>query len=375
MLSQLLALFGFFSLVLVLVYWVNRAVVLFDRLIANGHSAWVFVEFTALTLPNVIRLVLPVSAFAAAVYVAQRQRADSELVVVQATGFSPWRLARPALAFGAVVALAVSVLAHLAAPASLRALSERTAEIAQDVTAGLLTPGTFLHPGDGITFYIRDITVSGELRDIFLSDARRPDRDTVYSAGRAMLVRSQAGPRLLMFDGTVQTLRKADGAEVEDGRMSLTGFDDFAFDIGAIFDMPAAARRRPAEVGTLELLRAPPTLSAETDRPRPALVFEAHERFAQAATALALPGMALSVLLLGGHSRLGGWGRVAAAVLALVAVELVRNAVTGPGRSDVALFWLAYAPALLAAAIAALCLAVASGPGPSLGRSGRARPA
>ena len=45
MLSQLLALFGFFSLVLVLVYWVNRAVVLFDRLIANGHSAWVFVEF------------------------------------------------------------------------------------------------------------------------------------------------------------------------------------------------------------------------------------------------------------------------------------------------------------------------------------------
>ena len=31
-----MVLFGFFSLVLVLVYWINRAVVLFDQLIADG---------------------------------------------------------------------------------------------------------------------------------------------------------------------------------------------------------------------------------------------------------------------------------------------------------------------------------------------------
>ena len=37
--SQLMVLFGFFSLVLVMVYWINRAVVLFDQLIANGQSA------------------------------------------------------------------------------------------------------------------------------------------------------------------------------------------------------------------------------------------------------------------------------------------------------------------------------------------------
>ena len=64
-LSQLMMLFGFFSLVLVSVYWVNRAVRLFDQLIADGQSAWVFLEFTALSLPYVNWLVLPVSAFAA----------------------------------------------------------------------------------------------------------------------------------------------------------------------------------------------------------------------------------------------------------------------------------------------------------------------
>ena len=52
-----------------------------------------FLEFTALALPNVIRLVLPLSAFAATIYVTNRLSAESELTVMQATGFGPggWR--------------------------------------------------------------------------------------------------------------------------------------------------------------------------------------------------------------------------------------------------------------------------------------------
>ncbi|NIO39917.1 MAG: LptF/LptG family permease, partial [Burkholderiales bacterium] len=67
LLAQLTLLFGFFSLVLVSVYWVNRAAILFEELIGDGQSARVFLEFTALALPNVIRLVLPASAFVATV--------------------------------------------------------------------------------------------------------------------------------------------------------------------------------------------------------------------------------------------------------------------------------------------------------------------
>ncbi|MCF8512597.1 MAG: LptF/LptG family permease, partial [Rhodobacteraceae bacterium] len=61
LLVQLLAVFGFFALVLVSVYWVNRAVGLFDQLIGDAQTALVFLEFSLLTLPNVIRVVLPVA--------------------------------------------------------------------------------------------------------------------------------------------------------------------------------------------------------------------------------------------------------------------------------------------------------------------------
>ena len=61
-LSQMLTLFGFFALVLVSVYWINRAVSLFEQLMSDGQTALVVLEFTALTLPVVISVVLPVAA-------------------------------------------------------------------------------------------------------------------------------------------------------------------------------------------------------------------------------------------------------------------------------------------------------------------------
>ena len=105
-----------FSLVLVSVYWINRAVILFDRLIADGQPASLFLEFTALSLPNVIRMVLPMSAFAASVYVTNRLAFEGELVVMQATGYSPWRLARPVVMFGFIVWTFMMVLTQYLVP-------------------------------------------------------------------------------------------------------------------------------------------------------------------------------------------------------------------------------------------------------------------
>ena len=77
LLSQFLQLFGFFALVLVGVYWMNKAVGLFDQLIGDGQSALVFLEFSLLTLPFVIKLVLPVAAFIATVYVTNRMMTET----------------------------------------------------------------------------------------------------------------------------------------------------------------------------------------------------------------------------------------------------------------------------------------------------------
>ena len=146
MLSQLLVMFGFFALVLVALFWINRAVVLFDRLIGDGQSALVFLEFTALGLPKLIVTVLPIATFAASVYVTNRMSGESELTVLQAAGSGPWRLARPVFVFGFCVGLMMTALSHFLVPMAQGQLHQREAESPPNLTAQLLTEGTFLHP-------------------------------------------------------------------------------------------------------------------------------------------------------------------------------------------------------------------------------------
>ncbi|MCC0078712.1 MAG: LptF/LptG family permease [Rhodobacter sp.] len=144
-LAQLLWVFGFFSLVLVSVYWVNKAVSLFDRLISDGQPMSVFLEFTALSLPMLIRTVLPISAFVATLQVTLGLLRNSEVAVIQAAGISPLRLARPVVLFGLIVTAFLIVLMHFIVPRGAASWRGAGAEVAQNITASLLQDGVFQH--------------------------------------------------------------------------------------------------------------------------------------------------------------------------------------------------------------------------------------
>lgn len=350
MLSQLLVVFGFFALVLVLVYWVNQAVILFDRLIADGQSAAVVLELTVLSLPTVIATVLPLAAFVASVYVTNRLSSESELTVVQATGFSPFRLARPVLVYGLFVAAMTMVLSHILVPASLTALQDRRAELAENVTARLLTEGQFLHPASGVTFYFRDISALGELRDIYLAD-RRPDGDPVtYTAERAYLVRSEDGPRMVMLSGTVQRLTQPGD------RLFVTFFNDFTIDIGTLLADDGTRRRNLRELGTLELLTADPDAMAETRSDAGRMVELGHARIAGPSLAVVAALLGFAPLIAGGFSRFGLWRRIIVAVLLIVPIKASETVVSTAVRDNPDAWPLMYVPVAFGLFIAWLFL-------------------
>ncbi len=336
MLSQLMVLFGFFSLVLVLIYWINRAVSLFDQLIADGQSAAVFLEFTALSLPSVMRLALPLAAFAAAVYVTNRMSTESELTVVQATGYSPFRLARPVMYFGLIVAVMMSVLMHFLVPLSSARLAEREVEIAQNITARFLTEGRFLEPVNGVTFYIRDITPEGELRDVFLSDTRDADEQITYTAAKAFLVRQDGVTQLVMIDGMIQILRTADQ------RLFRTSFDDFAFNISNLMSEPRTSGRRENVVPTWELLRPTQALQDETNRSAAALLATAHDRFSQSILGIVAALLGFSALMVGGYSRFGVWKQIIFAIVLIIIVKAIETSGMRTARSDPQFWFVAY---------------------------------
>ena len=355
-LSQYLLFFSFFALILVAVFWVNRAVVLFDRLIGDGQTAIVFLEFTALALPNLIRMVLPVAVFASAVWVTNRLQSESELTVLRATGTSPWQMARPALAFGVITALMMSVLTHFLLPSSISQLALREQEVSRNVTAKLLTEGHFLHPVKGVTFYIRQIDSNGTLNDVFLSDRRDPNQTMTYTGARAFLVRDGENTHLIMVNGMAQRL------DHRTQQLSTTNFSDFSYDISSLANQSTAATRNIREISSWELLQGRDNISLTEGYSRGALAEEFHLRFARALICVAVALIGFSTLMLGSYSRLGVWRQALVAFLLLILVEGLRGVVSEPVRSNPDLWLLIYLPAFIGLAIAVGFLQLAAHP-------------
>lgn len=345
-LGQFLQYFGFFALVIAGVYWVNKAVGLFDQLIGDNQSIWVFVQFSLLTLPQVIKLILPVAAFIATVYATNRLMGESEMVVMQATGFSPFRLARPVLYFGLLVALMAAVLTHVLVPESRIALADARTAMSENLTARLLESGVFSHPAPAVTLYIREITARGELRDIFLADDRNPGQTMTYTAPSALFVKGDNGPKLIMVNGMAQ------GLDTAARRLSVTRFADFTYDLGAMLTGSARKGRSEAELSTGELLWPSPDVLAETGASARDLRFAGHQRLAEPFLALAVSLIGFAALLIGGYSRFGLWRQIALAVGMLIVVQGLATAAAGAGARLAQGWILAYAAPVLGLALA-----------------------
>ncbi|MRU16907.1 LPS export ABC transporter permease LptF [Roseovarius sp. A21] len=360
MLSQFMVLFGFFALVLVSIFWINKAVRMFDRLIGDGQPAWVFLEFTALTLPGVIGVVLPIAAFAATVYVTNRLSTESELTVMQATGYSPWRLIRPVFIFGCLIALMMSLLTHILIPSSLSQLRMRQAEVSKNITAKLLTEGEFLHPAPGVTFYIRDITPEGELRDVFLSDRRNVERPVTYTSSQAYLVQQNGGTKLVMVEGLAQVVR-TDG-----NRLFTTHFDDFSYDISSLISRGKTNLDKVGFAATLDMLTAPQAVAERTGVTVAQVNYEVHNRFTQAILCIVASLIGFATLLIGTYSRFGVWWQIVSAFVLLVLIKMVESGLSGMVLNSSSAWPLLYVPPALGMVMTAILLHIAANPG--LGR-------
>lgn len=345
MLGLLIRMFGFFALILVSIYWVNRAVILFDTLISDGQSATVFLEFTALSLPNIIRIVLPISVFAAALYVTNRLVADSEMVVVQATGFSVPRLARPVFVFGLIVAGIMILLTFFLVPLSQSQLKAREGEIAQNLTGRLLVEGKFNDAGPGVTVYIRKILPNGEMQDVLLSDTSTPTEEIIYTAQKAYLIKTEHGSQFIMLNGAVQT------RIIGDNRLFKTTFADFSYDVSDLRTKATSNRLSTREVSTWDLLTPDDALSKATGQPIARLLHEGHSRINQATLCIIAALLGFAPLLLGGFSRFGLGLHMIAATFLVIVVMGVDGVGADVAQSDPQLWPMTYLSTVVGAII------------------------
>ncbi|MEM1361963.1 MAG: LPS export ABC transporter permease LptF [Pseudomonadota bacterium] len=345
-LNRVLLSFGFFSLVLVGVYWLNRAVVLLDRYLNQGQGGSLVLEITLISLPSVIQIVMPVAAYVAVIYATNRLNADSEMVVMRAAGLSAFRLARPYLVFGILTALMLSILAHAVVPFSMVRYNDIRTKLAEAISSRLIEPGNFQEPVAQVTVYVRDVGVDGKLEDVLIQDNRDPVREVTYLAQEAYLIQGDIGPQVLLFDGMAQSL------DNQTRVLGTTYFDQLSVgieNVGADTTIRLVDHR---ELPTHILLSPPEEILFFVRREAAWLATEAHIRFAQPLFAVPAAVLGMACLLSARYSRFGLWRQILLAAILMILLKLAENAAIDLTKQQPNLWPVIYAPTLACTLIA-----------------------
>ena len=364
--TQYFLMFGFFSLILLFIYWINKAIALFDNLISDGQTFLVFLEFSILTIPPIIPIVAPLAAFAAAIFVTNRLKNDSELTIMQATGFSPLRLSRSIFLFGLVVTIILLIISHYLIPKSNNILLKRQNEVASSLNAKLLKVGSFIHPQNGVTFYIGGISTSGVIEDVFVLDERNKDREIIVTSKSGYLITNNNNPILVLKDGIVQNY------DLKSTNLSTIHFQDLSYDLTSW----SVQERMPKSkllltYSSFDLFKDPELVSILTDSSPISVLEELHSRILTPLLALIAALIGFSALMIGDYSRFGASKQISVGIVILILIKLSEsygNELMLKSQGN----WLAlYLPVLIGILIFSFMMLLASNQ-KLLGRSSRA---
>jgi lipopolysaccharide export system permease protein len=215
-----------FALVLVSltgVIWITQALRGIDLMTSQGQTIITFLGVTSLVIPALVLIISPIALMIAISHTLNKLATDSEIIVMNAAGFSPFRLFRPFLYATCVVAILVGFIAAYLAPDGMRRLKQWDAEITADVLANILQPGRFAQLDQNLTIRIRERQPGGLLVGIFIDDRRDPNERVSIIADHGTIVKNEGGSFLILEDGNLERfeLGKRDPALVAFGRYAF----------------------------------------------------------------------------------------------------------------------------------------------------------
>jgi lipopolysaccharide export system permease protein len=210
---------------LTVLMWFTQAMREFDLITNQRQTLLVFLGITGLGIPLVVLLMAPIALVLAAAHVLNKLSSDSEIIVMNAAGVSPWRLLAPLAAAAVVVSLLVAALAAYISPLCLRELHDWATQVRADILTNIVQPGRFTTVGGNLTFHIADRRPNGLLAGIFLDDRRDPKEHATYLAAEGEIAKNDNGSFLVLEGGSIQRLE----AGQRDPR--IITFDHYAFDL------------------------------------------------------------------------------------------------------------------------------------------------
>lgn len=267
-----------------------------DWMVNRGLSGTTVSEIALLQLVPLLAEMLPLAVLVGSLVGLGRLAADREIVAMEACGLASRRLTYPVATFGVGATLVGLLLSAVLAPASLRRLDTRLAEVARE------RPGVTLRAGEAERFgdwrlEAREVSSSGnELRGVVVEVPALGE--TIFAESGALEAMSGGATRIVLRNGAFVSMAQRDPWKVH--------FDEVSTQLPGSAGNSGRPKPRDQDSRPLGELAAQ-AWSGDTGDASQAARRELNRRLARPSAALVFGLLAAPLFLArGGRSRSGG---------------------------------------------------------------------
>jgi lipopolysaccharide export system permease protein len=331
------------------VVWIATALKQLNIVTSQGGETAQFLQMTVLAIPNLMAIIAPLALLIAGLHVLNRLNADSELIVMSASGATIWTFARPLLLVAAVVSVAVLIVNAWVMPYSARRLTEMIVHLRTDLIGQVLQPGRFSSPEKGLTFHIRDRDQnSGRISGLIVHDSREAKQQISYLAESGDILKQGKSAYLVMNAGHI--IRQTDASHAP----QIIKFDRYVFDLLSMEPKDVKEALRPREYYLGELWSPPSETKSSPRATLGKLRAELHDRLASALYPFAFAMIAIAGVGVAQTTRQSRTANLIGAFAAAVGLRIAGFGLTNVIAINPAAAPLAYALPIGAALVAGL---------------------
>ena len=204
-----------------------------------------FLGLTVMMVPFIIYIIVPFVTFIAILFVYNKMIGDNEVVVIAASGTSPARIARPAIALAGILTVAHLVLNTWIVPATQAKFYDTQWNLRYGLAHLKLQEAAFTEMSHGLVVYVDKVS-GHDLSQVMLSDTRNDNSQMTIFARNGKLVTTMRGLSIVMTDGSLQAT----------GNGNVIGtFDSFDMDL-SVTEKSGGSAFKARRMPTIELIKS-----------------------------------------------------------------------------------------------------------------------
>ncbi len=296
-----------------LVIWLTQSLKLLDLVINGGAPLQMFGYMLLLTVPKFFELILPLALAVSIVFLFNKLTADSELIVMQACGFSPWQVGKAVVLLAVFFAVVIFVIGGWLTPRANLELDRMRAVAKSGFSVNLLRTGVFNTLGDNVVIYLDKRSSLGRMEGLLIHITPDDQPSSTIWAKSGGIVMRKDYPIMTMKNGIKQEFN------TKTRQVDSLRFASYQVDLSKILNKALDVKLDASQFVLPELLRQAPL---QTDvRHKREFYAEASVRMSRPFLILSFGLCAVTPFLLGRYNRRGQAWRLLHIILGLVALQ------------------------------------------------------